>query len=125
MTVTFQTVWAGTKALATWWLKHGGEKVPQAVADSRAAVCADCPQNIDRVDCAGCTLAGIRDLLVRTVGDVKTASDEKLRVCKVCLCENKAKVWLPIDAIMRSISPEQMTNLPASCWIKKENQPTI
>lgn len=113
--VTFHTVSTGTKRLLGI-----NTSVSQEQADRRAATCITCTENVDRENCAGCRVAMLRDLVVKIIGSRKTVCDSNLKVCRVCLCENRAKVWLPLAEIDKLTTPEEREKLPPHCWQRTE-----
>lgn len=120
--VTAHSVTSGMKVLARHFFANGGVKVPAALAESRASVCASCPHNVAREDCNGCNLGALRDQVVRVIGSEKTSKDEELKVCRLCLCENRAKVWVGIKSIWPSLTAEEKAALPVHCWVKQEGE---
>jgi hypothetical protein len=118
--ITFHNVISGTKVLGSWLLKFGGKKVENELAEARAETCANCSENVDRTDCNGCNLNAVRDAVVAVVGRKETRVHDRLKVCRACLCENKAKVWVPHAAIWPHTTEEQRARLPQNCWLKTE-----
>jgi len=97
--------------------------VEQTLADSRAAICADCPKN-DGGDFTAYFTEPIANkirtqLEIRGDLQLRTPSDEKLTVCSACDCPLKLKVWVPLDHILAHTSPEVKTKLDPRCWILK------
>jgi hypothetical protein len=123
---TFHTVMRGLSTMLRF-AGSGWKKVDQSLAEKRAQVCVKCPKNISRVDCTNCNLSTIRDKIISMVGKSTTSVDERLLVCKICLCENKAKVHFPLSALLPSVIPEEKKELEAvrtsdgqPCWMISE-----
>lgn len=118
-------IWSGVKTLNDW-IDSNEPGVPQAQAESRAAVCAACPIN-GKGDFttwftkpAAAAIAGqIEKLKGR---NLTTSIDEKINVCEACLCPMKLKVHTPfkfIKAHMSDAVMEELRKAPA-CWIVAE-----
>lgn len=106
------------------WVGSGGKPVEQPLADSRAAICADCPKN-DGGDWMAYFTKAITDkirtqLEIRDDLQLRTPYDEKLTVCSACDCPLKLKVWVPLDHILDHTSEETKTKLAPQCWITSE-----
>lgn len=114
--IAFHLVKDGTARL----LRGERQLVDQEVADRRAAVCVMCTENVPREGCSNCNMASIRDLVIRLVGKRGTRSGDALQVCRVCLCENQAKVHLPHATLKKIASKQEWEALPPTCWLKTE-----
>ena len=120
--ITFHIVAAATKKLV-----GKDERVSAEQANARAAVCASgapggarCSENVPRTDCTNCNLETLRHIVLNLIGDRKTTNDSQLDVCRACLCELKAKVWLPMSRLEKLMTEEDWARLPAHCWTLKE-----
>lgn len=118
----FQTVKSFAQFLANWTLK-GGKLVDQETANARAAICASCHNNSPsaevRAGCGACRKGG--DWLLDKVrnpitGGRRTPSDPKLKVCALCGCDLKIKVWIPNEAL--GVPKEEANAYPSFCWRK-------
>lgn len=105
------------------------ERVPQSQAEARAYICTHsgpngtaCPENVSRQDCTGCHQASLRNLVNRISGSRGTPYDSQLNVCRVCLCELKSKVHLPLVRLLKIAGEAEFTRLPEHCWMVKESQ---
>jgi len=98
----------------------GGERPDQTLADSRAAACVECPENGEIEGCTHCNMKTLRHAIERIVGSRKTPSDGALKFCKVCHCNNKAKIWVKHEAIWKFTSDANKKRLPETCWLKVE-----
>lgn len=105
------------------WLGSGAKPVEQTLADSRAAICADCPKN-DGGDWTAYFTKPIADkirtqLEIRGDLQLRTPHDEKLTVCSACDCTLRLKVWTPLEHILDHTSEDTKTKLDPRCWITK------
>jgi len=108
-----ERVWRFIRTMQKW-VTNGGKIVEPELAARRAEVCAACPENVRGSWCMRCaTEMGLS--IRRLVGGGKTPQDANLKVCKVCGCALRAKVWFPLDAI-----PEDGLEFPENCWQKTE-----
>lgn len=105
------------------WIGNGGKAVEQSLADSRAAICADCPKN-DGGDFIAYFTKPIADkirtqLEIRGDLQLRTPYDDKLTVCSGCDCPLKLKVWTPMEHILAHTPKDTKTKLDPRCWILK------
>lgn len=100
----------------TEWLGAGGEPVAPALAERRAAICAQCPQNIIRRKRLETSIAeAIRQQeTVRSKIDLRTSNDQNLHTCQSCGCHLKLKVWVPL----KHLAP---ADFPGHCWFVSES----
>jgi len=117
-----QRVAAGVAVLVDW-LGSGAKPVEQALANSRAAICAGCPKN-DGGDFIAYFTKPVADTIrtqleIRGDLQLKTPDDEKLTVCSACDCPLKLKVWAPLQHVLNHTSNEVRENLAPQCWILK------
>ncbi len=108
----------GMKTLTQFFVKD--EIVSQDVAESRALVCSRCVFNTNVPGCHGC--ARMVDTVMAIKGAKTTKVDHILRACSICKCHNSAKVWLPIETIAKSTTPEMLEQYKRvdECWQKNE-----
>lgn len=118
---------AGVKAVALW-LGDGLKPVEASVANGRASVCAECPQNgdpnfLERLSAEGAaeikTMMAIKHDLTLT-----TPFDAKLQTCKACSCHLPLKVWVPLDYVTKTMSAATRQGLDPGCWILLEEKTT-
>jgi hypothetical protein len=105
------------------WLGGGAKPVEQSLADSRAAICADCPKNSGG-DFLAYFTKPIADkirtqLEIRGDLQLRTPHDEKLTVCSACDCTLRLKVWTPMEHILAHTPEDTKTKLDPRCWILK------
>jgi hypothetical protein len=96
---------------ATW---HEGQ-VSQEEADRRAAICAQCPKNVDQQVnfCIGCYARSLVSKVNDLLGSKRTAHDEKLKTCSACGCDLKLKTWIPKSGVA-----DKTIDWPAHCWVR-------
>jgi hypothetical protein len=107
------------------WLGSGGKAVEQSLADSRAAICAECPKN-NGGDFTAFFTKPIADkirtqLEIRGDLQLRTPHDDKLTVCSACSCPLKLKVWAPIDHVLSHTPDDVKQQLDSRCWILHEH----
>lgn len=115
---TFTNVVTGTRTLAAW-IAGGRHYVDADTANSRAAVCIACPENVEPQGCTGCNLKTLHEVVRGVVGSRTTPHDTRLKACKVCGCDLRAKVHLPHKVLWEHMADSQKTALPAHCWLIK------
>ena len=116
---------AGINAISSW-LGSGLKPVAKELASARAAVCSNCPLNVDGnfwTRMAGEAGAAVK-LLVEAKNEMKltTPSDDKLLSCDACSCWLQTKVWVPIGHVASNTSVKVLAAMPEFCWVKKELQ---
>lgn len=113
---------SGFQTLANW-LGDGGKPVDQELAEKRAAICADCPQNPPD---GGGWLATFtipaqnlirRQLQERKELKLSTSLDSKLNLCEACDCPLHLKVHVPLNYILTHIPEAAKERLDPRCWI--------
>jgi hypothetical protein len=98
----------------------GGKRVEsQAEADQRAAICAMCPDNVEPQGCSGCKSNLIKKAVEFIVGSRETPYDNLLKSCKHCGCFNAAQIWLPLEALQKTMVDGENEALPDHCWKRK------
>jgi hypothetical protein len=94
------------------WLSSGAHLVPQAEAERRSEICAQCPLNIEITGCSSCM--GIASKIFELTGGRRTRFDNQLKGCGACGCVNRSQVWVPLDVLAKGVSPEM--KFPEACW---------
>lgn len=111
------------------WLGSGGKAVAPELAEARAAVCADCPQNKPgdwTSHFTGPTIEHLRkQLAIKNDMKLTTTQDDRLNVCKGCWCFMRLKVHTPLQHIIAHLKPEGRAELDPRCWIEKETHETL
>lgn len=122
---TFEQYVKGAKA----WIRTAFKKekwVGQQQADQRAAVCADCTQNLVNI---GHRMSKFYtdQFMIHQTGGKKTPFDNKLFTCKICTCLLRSKVHYSTEEVAKSLTDTelgQLSRLPKSivngqpirCW---------
>jgi len=120
-----RNVFGGVSAI-TEWQKDGAKAVPQQQAESRAAVCIECPLNgqgdFGKWFIAPAAAAIKRQIEWLTSQKLSTSHDAKLNICEGCLCAMKLKVWMPIEYIKKGLTGETISELRKGkdCWQLKD-----
>lgn len=91
--------------------------VDQSEAERRAKICAACPANVSFDGCAPCV--GFSNKIVAIKGAHSTEADPLLKACAICLCSNKAQVWVKGDVLAKRITPEMREQFSALPWCWK------
>jgi hypothetical protein len=96
------------------WIKTGGELVTPEEADRRAAICRDCPSNVDSGHgCFNCALGKIVRLAVPA-----ERRPPGLASCSHCGCDLTSKVNVP-DSVIVASDAERNIEYPSHCWQRK------
>ncbi len=111
---TFDDFLRGMKTLSAFVIKD--EVVPQEVAESRALICSRCVMNMSIPGCHSCT--GLVDSVMAIKGAKATKNDHLLNSCGICLCANSAQIWVPIERLAKSTTPEMLEKYKrvSECW---------
>jgi hypothetical protein len=96
-------------------INHSADRlVLQTEARRRAEICSKCKLNVPwNESCGSCLEAVNRLSSVLRIGNTLSATDRKLKCCKVLHHENRAAVWLRLDYIATS------SELPSYCWARR------
>lgn len=99
----------------TMWrvVKSGFALVDAEEANRRAAICAQCPLNVDVGFCEGCR--GVLKRVADTVGDRSTPLDNSLRNCAACGCVLRLKVWVPTK-VLDQVEANDLPPYTQECW---------
>lgn len=117
--LSFEDVKRGTATLVDWFF-HGKKKADKPLAEERARICSSCFANKDAEGCSSCSGGALREIADKIVGGDSTAHDGFLKACSFCGCSTRAKIWLPLDVLLRHTETEQLARLPDYCWMRKE-----
>lgn len=100
------------------WLGDGGQPVPLAQANARAAICFTCPRHgTNRVKWEALSSTVADQLRLKLGLDLHVDRESELHVCGVCDCYLPLKVWTPLEHILTS---SDTRGLPRECWIITE-----
>lgn len=110
------------------WIQAGGDPVAQELAEKRAAVCVECPKNVQGAwfteapaELLKSAISGWQSLK-GSAFPFETKQGDKLKSCDVCKCLMRLKVFCPLDSILEKTKPEIMKEFPPQCWIAKRDQ---
>lgn len=92
------------------FFEDGKQLVPQAEAERRSGICANCPLNVGVSGCSVCRRAvdAYRALFLNR----GTSKDRQIRACGVCGCDLKTIVHMPLGALKQG-GPHEF---PKWCW---------
>jgi hypothetical protein len=93
-----------------------GQVVSKEVAESRAEICSRCVVNMTIPGCHSCS--GLAEAVVAIKGAKSTKYDHLLKSCGICHCANEAQIWLPIESLAKSTTPEMLEKYKRvhECW---------
>lgn len=115
---------AGARILGDW-LGAGMEPVASSLAESRAAICLECPKNVRgnwRTMVTGAVAEAVKEQAeMKGRIELATPQDHELGTCGVCLCHLPLKVWVPLSHIAEHTSEQVWSELPEWCWMRKES----
>jgi len=119
-------IWSGVRSINEW-LDGNVPAVPQEQSDKRAAVCAACPKNeqggFEKWFTVPASTA-IKNQIEKAAGrNLKTASDDKLNLCAVCLCPLKLMVHVPLEIKLNHLTAEveaELREVKPPCWVCTE-----
>jgi hypothetical protein len=116
--VGWDDVLHGTQSVVSWAV-HGGQYVEQALADSRAAICAGCYYNVQIGGlCGACT--ALQNLVAKTTSGRHTSSDAFLKACAVCKCANAVQVHMRTEDLAKGVPEAMLSQFPGFCWKRAE-----
>jgi len=109
------------KTAVDWF--RSDDRVPQELANERAAICAMCPHNL-QTTILGCTsCSGIASRLAEglfgVIGGLKTTSDHRIHNCGICGCVCSVLVHTPISVLENHTDWTQP--YPSHCWKLRES----
>lgn len=108
------------------WIGSGGHAVDPALATKRANVCVGCPMNQKggwEHFFTGPAADIIRkQLTLKNEMQLQTTLDKQLSVCDACGCELTLKVWVPLEYVLKKLTPEISIKLDPRCWILSQDK---
>ena len=117
------------------WLGDGGTPVERDLAEKRAAICADCPENSSGPKCpesrrnswlewvtGPVSIALKKYLSIKNKLKIETSRDKDIGRCLACKCELLLKVHTPLNHIKDNMEPEVLSKLRSvpKCWVLTE-----
>jgi len=102
-----------------------GRTVDSALATHRASICASCPQNDTTTSLFNIFVSAIASALGSLFTLLKekqltTPHDDRLGVCRACLCPMRAKVFIDVSRIEAHTDERVWNSLDPSCWMLSE-----
>ncbi len=114
-------VGVGRKILVDW-LGDGARPVPINLAQKRADVCIECPENRNGHSWLKLTADTVRAIAeqmnAKSNLKLRVNGEEKLHACAVCYCPLPLKVHVPLATILAQI--EDTAAFPPWCWLVTE-----
>ena len=102
------------------WIGEGATTVTPTLAQKRADICLQCPQNKDGSKMIEAIAVAIKKHLnVKNQIGLRVKGEKSLKECGVCLCCLRLKVWVPIDYIRRQMmdgEEEMFRTANQECW---------
>ena len=108
----------GTRMLAQRMIAAKVRRIPSEEAAQRAAICIDCPANQAPIGCSTCNAAALDAAANSVANGAATVHDARLRSCKVSGFSLKAKINVPLDILLETLTEAQKNALPPKCWLK-------
>lgn len=97
------------------WLYNGTCPVDPATAQRRADVCLKCPHNQPGGVLSNVVASAIkRHLELKAKLGFRVLGEKSLYECDICRCQNRLKIWVPIETLSQHSSPDD--NFPSYCW---------
>jgi hypothetical protein len=118
-------VWQGVKSLNDW-IDSGEPAVDRGLAECRAVICVQCPNNgkggLEEWFTKPASEAIKRQFGKLAERNLVTSVDEQLNVCAACLCPLKLLVHTPLQYKLAHMGDETRKALHPSCWILSEEK---
>jgi len=103
--------------------------VERSLAEDRAAICSQCPQNNTNTSLASIFTTAAASAVTSLIGMVRdmsltTSLDNHLGICDACLCPMKAKVHVKIGTLTGSIPNDvwpKLERTKVKCWMLSES----
>jgi hypothetical protein len=120
---TVKQMFAGSKTLIEAF-GGAGRPVAQALADQRAAVCLECPLNLDKGESFKTKVVEkIKDLIeAKNQLKLQAKGEAGLHICDACGCVNSLKVWTPLQHIIANLPAADFDKLHPQCWVRAEKK---
>lgn len=108
--------------ILTEWLGEGGHTVGRDLAQERANICLDCPQNMKEWPILETVADKVKQIVqVKNHLQLRVSGERRLHVCSGCSCALRTKIWLPLEKILPE--PEERRKFDKSCWLLNESKP--
>jgi len=108
------------------WLGDHAKPVPIEIAQRRANVCLECPENQDGHSLLRLTADAVRAIAEQMNAKehlkLRVEGEERLHACRVCRCPLPVKVHVPLATILERTDQETLNSFPPYCWLLAEQQ---
>jgi len=108
----------GTRMLAQKMISARARRIPIEESTARAAICIDCAMNQAPIGCSSCNASAMNAAANIVAEGFSTVHDARLRSCKVSGFSLKAKINVPLDILLETLTEAQKNTLPDKCWLK-------
>jgi hypothetical protein len=97
--------------------------VAHELAEKRAAICVECPENESKKDWKSFFSEAGANTVRKLFGflhdaRLRTSKDAQLGICQACFCPLKMKVHTELKFILENTDNDTMNRFPDHCWIK-------
>lgn len=110
------------------WLGEGGVPVDRRIAEHRAEICRQCPQNRHGKwwETAKHSIAEVvrSHIEVKNHMKIGVSDESRLEMCNICGCSLPLKIHVPLKHIFEHTKPEMLARFPQNCWIPNESKAT-
>lgn len=108
------------------WLGEGGAAVDRRIAEHRATICRECPEN-RHPKWWEHTKHAIAEVIrmhleVKNRTHIAVEDETNLHMCRVCGCCIPLKIHVPLKHILANTEPEMLAKFPLACWIPNETK---
>lgn len=101
---------------AVSWVLSSQSFVEQEEAERRAAICAECPLNMDIKCGGGCGFVGMLNTAMKLFASKSTTRDQALQSCGICGCALKVSVHIPLEVMNYPELVGEWEKANPLCW---------
>jgi len=110
-------------AILVDWLGDGAFPVESEIAQRRADICLNCPNNADGNPLVEAVANHIKTTVELKNGlKLRVNGEKSLKTCSVCECKLSLKIWTPLKHILKHTPQTELDKFPAHCWIHAESK---
>lgn len=111
----------GVETIREWLGTDDGACVPQELAQKRADVCLKCPRNELGGFVSEIVAEAVkRHLEIKSDLGMRVSGEKQLGRCRMCECQMRLKIWVPLSIVRKHLTPEQYDSAPTPCWQTEE-----
>lgn len=111
----------GIETIREWLGSEDGIPVSPELAQRRADICLQCPQNQPGGFMSEIVAAALkRHLELKSDLGMRVKGERKLFQCQVCLCQLSLKIHVPIGIVRRQMPASEYELYPVPCWQRDE-----